>query len=117
MFLLPFLHFHSRGGSARAAPFSVYTLPDKENLHVPNPALLKLVTTANSLMIGVMAIAILACLAAILAVLCLVLVRLWQIFRRPPVEGEMVNEPETDVIEGVFVDAGTLALSRRAYTR
>jgi hypothetical protein len=84
---------------------------------MPDPALLKLVATANSLLIGVMALVILACLAVFLAVLCFVLLRLRQVSRRELVTGEIEAALDPDIIEGVFVDAGTLALSRRAYTR
>ena len=84
---------------------------------MPDPALLNLVTAANSLMIGVVALVILACLAILLVVLCLVVVRLGQILRRQPATGEIVTDPEPDIVEGVFVDAGVLALSQRVYTR
>jgi hypothetical protein len=81
---------------------------------MPDPTLLKLVTTANSLMIDVVALVILVCLAVLLVALCLVVVRLGQILRQPPVTGEIVTDQEPDIVEGVFVDAGVLALSRRA---
>ena len=80
---------------------------------MPDPALLKLVTTANSVMIGVVALVILVCLAVLLVALCLVVVRLRQILRRQPVTGQIATASEPDIVEGVFVDAGALALSRR----
>jgi hypothetical protein len=84
---------------------------------MPDPALLKLVTAANSLMIGVVALVILACLAILLVALCLVTVRLRRILHQPPATGEIVTAPEPDIVEGVFVDASVLALSQRVYTR
>ena len=89
---------------------------------MPDPTLLKLVTTANSLLIGALALVILACLAVMLVVLCLAAIRLRQLLRPQPVTGEIMTIPEPDIIEGVFVDsifvdARPLALSRRAYTR
>ncbi len=81
---------------------------------MPDPALLKLVTAANSLMIGMVALVILACLAVLLVALCLVVVRLGQNLCRQPDTGEIATDPEPDIVEGVFVDAGALALSRRA---
>jgi hypothetical protein len=84
---------------------------------MPDPSLLKLVTAANSLMIGVVALVILACLASLLVALCLVVIRLRRILRQPLATGEIVTDPEPDIVEGVFVDAGVLALSQRAYTR
>ena len=84
---------------------------------MPDPALLKLVTAANSLMIGVVALVVLACLAILLVTLCLVAIRLRRILRQPPATGEIVTDSEPDIVEGVFVDASALALSRHAYTR
>ena len=89
---------------------------------MPDPTLLKLVTTANSLLIGAIALVILACLAVILVLLCLAAIRLRQLLRPQPVTGEIMTVSEPDIIEGVFVDsifvdARPLALSRRAYTR
>ena len=89
---------------------------------MPDPTLLKLVTTANSLLIGALALVILACVAAILVVLCLAAIRLRQLLRPQPVTGEIMTVSEPDIIEGVFVDsifvdARPLALSRRVYTR
>ena len=89
---------------------------------MPDPTLLKLVTTANSLLIGVIALVILACLAVMLVLLCLAAIRLRQLLRPQPVTGEIMTVTEPDIIEGVFVDsifvdARPLALSRRAYTR
>ena len=89
---------------------------------MPDPTLLKLVTTANSLLIGALALVILACLAVMLVVLCLAAIRLRQLLRPQPVTGEIMTVSEPDIIEGVFVDsifvdARPLALSRRAYTR
>jgi hypothetical protein len=89
---------------------------------MPDPTLLKLVTAANSLMIGVVALVILACLAILLVALCLVVIRLRRILRQPPATGEIVTDPEPDIVEGVFVDsvsvdASVLALSQHVYTR
>ena len=84
---------------------------------MPDPALLKLLTTANSLVIGALALVLLACVTVILVALCLAAIRLKRLVCSTPVTGEIVTLPEPDIVEGVFVDARPLALRRRAYTR
>ena len=84
---------------------------------MPDPALLKLMTVVNAALTAGVGLALLACLAGLGAILGLIAFRLWRIFRQPPADGEIVDGPETDVVEGVFVDECALTLSRRTPTR
>jgi hypothetical protein len=84
---------------------------------MPDSALLKLVTTANSLLIGVLALMALACLAALLVVLCLAAIRLRRLLRPQRLTGEIMTVEAPDIIDGVFVDAGALAPRQPVSTR